>query len=119
MFKELSASEAFGISGLGLLIVFGVLVFLIFFIWILKKVIHALSPSGAASAAPIAAPAPAAPKVATPAPLAAGMVEAPGSSGEVALHTVDDKTAALLMAIVADDLGVHPNTLRFTSIREV
>ena len=49
----------------------------------------------------------------------AGMMPAPGSSGEVALHTVDDRTAALLMCIVADDLGCEPNTLTFKSIREL
>ena len=49
----------------------------------------------------------------------AGKVPATGSLGEVDLHTVDDKTAALLMAIVADDLNAPLNTLRFTSIREL
>jgi Na+-transporting methylmalonyl-CoA/oxaloacetate decarboxylase gamma subunit len=117
MFEHLPASDAFGVSGLGLLIVFAVLVFLIFFIWILKKVIQGLSKEKT-SAPAVSASAPVA-KATAPAAVPSGMVEAPGSSGEVALHTVDDKTAALLIAIVADDLGVHPNTLRFTSIREV
>ena len=32
---------------------------------------------------------------------------------------VDDRTAALLMAIVADKLGESPDRLRFVSIREI
>ncbi len=44
---------------------------------------------------------------------------APGSAGELKLHDVDPKTAAMLMAIVADKLGKPLNELRFTSIREV
>ena len=44
---------------------------------------------------------------------------APGSAGEVKLHDVPDRTAAMLMAIVADKLGKPLNELRFISIREI
>ena len=44
---------------------------------------------------------------------------APGSAGEVKLHNVDPKTAAMLMAIVADKLEKPLNQLRFISIKEV
>lgn len=44
---------------------------------------------------------------------------APGSAGEVKLHDVEPKTAAMLMAIVADKLGKPLNELRFISIKEV
>jgi hypothetical protein len=44
---------------------------------------------------------------------------APGSAGKIALHDVPDKTAAMLMAIVADRTGRPLNQLRFISIREV
>ena len=44
---------------------------------------------------------------------------APGSAGGVKLHDVDPKTAAMLMAIVADKLGKPLNELRFISIKEV
>lgn len=50
---------------------------------------------------------------AAPAPVA------PGSAGELKLHDVDPKTAALLMAIVADKMNKPINELRFISIREV
>ena len=56
--------------------------------------------------APVAAPAPEAPK-------------APGSAGGVKLYNVEPKTAAMLMAIVADKLQKPLNELRFISIKEV
>ncbi len=45
--------------------------------------------------------------------------KAPGSAGQVKLHDVEPKTAAMLMAIVADKLGKPINELRFVSIKEV
>ena len=45
--------------------------------------------------------------------------EAPGSAGELKLHNVEPKIAAMLMAIVADKLGKPLNELRFVSIKEV
>ena len=44
---------------------------------------------------------------------------APGAAGEVKLHNVDPKTAAMLMAIVADKMQKPINELRFISIKEV
>ena len=44
---------------------------------------------------------------------------APGSAGGVKLYNVEPKTAAMLMAIVADKLGKPLNELRFISIKEV
>jgi len=44
---------------------------------------------------------------------------APGSAGELKLHDVEPKTAAMLMAIVADKMGKPLNELRFISIKEV
>ena len=67
-----------------------------------------VAPAAAPVAAPAAAPAPAAPKP-----------TAPGSAGELKLHDVEPKTAAMLMAIVADKMGKPLNELRFISIKEV
>ena len=50
---------------------------------------------------------------------AAPAPKAPGSAGQIKLHNVDPKTAAMLMAIVADNLGKPINELRFISIKEV
>ena len=44
---------------------------------------------------------------------------APGTAGELKLHDVSPKTAAMLMAIVADKMGKPLNELRFISINEV
>lgn len=67
-----------------------------------------LSPKKKAApvAAPVVAPAPAAPT-------------APGVAGTLKLHDVEPKTAAMLMAIVADKMGKPINELRFISIKEV
>ena len=50
---------------------------------------------------------------------AAPQPEAPGSAGRIKLHNVEPKTAAMIMAIVADKTGKPLNELRFISIREV
>ena len=44
---------------------------------------------------------------------------APGSAGQVKLHDVPPKTAAMLMAIVANKMDKPLNELRFISIKEV
>ena len=62
---------------------------------------------------PVPASAPAAPAQEAPKPTA------PGSAGMLKLHDVEPKTAAMLMAIVADKLGKPLNELRFISIKEV
>ena len=53
-----------------------------------------------------------------PAPVEAPKATAPGTAGELKLHDVEPKTAAMLMAIVADKLGKPLNELRFISIKE-
>ena len=44
---------------------------------------------------------------------------APGAAGKIKLHNVEPKTAAMVMAIVADKLQKPINELRFVSIKEV
>ncbi len=46
-------------------------------------------------------------------------VPAPGAAGELKLYDTAPRTAAMLMAIVADELQLPINELRFISIREV
>ena len=70
----------------------------------------------AALKAPKSVPAPPVPEV----PAAqAQAAPAPGSAGTLKLHDVPPKTAAMLMAIVADKMGKPLNELRFISIKEV
>ena len=69
--------------------------------------------------APAAAPAPA-PVAAEPVvvqPVQSDL--APGSAGQLKLYDTPPKTAAMLMAIVADKMGKPLNELRFISIKEV
>ena len=58
--------------------------------------------------------------VAEPVPEAAApKPTAPGSAGQIKLHGVEPKTAAMLMAIVAHKMNKPLNELRFISIKEV
>ena len=80
---------------------------------VIIAVIRKASANKKAASAPVVVEdvAPAAPK--------AEAKPAPGSAGGVKLHNVEPKTAAMLMAIVADKLGKPLNELRFISIKEV
>ena len=69
-----------------------------------------------AKTAPAAAPAPVAAPAAAP---VVTEVPAPGTAGQLKLHDVNPKTAAMIMAIVADKMGKPLNELRFISIKEV
>ena len=67
-----------------------------------------------------------APKAAAAAPVAAAPVAAeavsqpaPGTAGQLKLYDTPPKTAAMIMAIVADKMGKPLNELRFISIKEV
>ena len=62
-----------------------------------------------------AAPTPVPEEVVVPQPVPA----APGSAGRIKLHSVPPKTAAMIMAIVANKLNKPLNELRFISIKEV
>ena len=52
------------------------------------------------------------------APVEVPVAYAPGSAGKVMTFDVPDKTAAMLMAIVAEKTGKPLNELRFISIKE-
>ena len=86
---------------------------------LLMCVVMALGKAFQAAEAKAKAAAPA-PEAAAPAAAPAVPAEpAPGSAGKLKLHDVEPKTAAMLMAIVADKLGKPLNELRFISIKEV
>ena len=110
--------EAMGIldycfyAGMGLTVVFCALIFLMIILYIMGSIEiggdkkEAAPTKGAAPAAAGAAAEPAGPV-------------APGTAGELKLYDTDPRDAAMIMAIVADELGKPLNELRFTSIREV
>ena len=115
---KISIGEALIFALIGFAIVFAVLLILNIFIRILSAVVRGIEngtkKTEAAPAAPAAAP------VADSKPaIPAGMKVADGSLGDVKLYDVDDATAAMIMAIVADQLDAPLNELRFKSIKEV
>ena len=108
--SDLALIDGLLLSALGVTIVFIVLAFLMLFIALMSKIL------GSAAKKKAKAKEPAAPAVAE----AATEPElAKGSCGSVKLFDVDDRTAAMLMAIVADKLQKPLNELRFVSIREI
>lgn len=111
--SDITVLEALGYSLLGLAIVFTALILLMAII----KIQSALM--GKTKESKSAAPAAAAPVAAPAVPAAQSRPAAPGSAGEIKLYDVPDKTAAMIMAIVADTLKKPLNELRFKSIKEV
>ena len=116
--NEAMVDIGIGTAGLvalmGYLVVFFGLVLLMIVVMIMGKIMVASkkkTEQAAAEAAVKAAEAPAA-----PAPAAD---PAPGSAGEIKLHGVAQRDAAMIMAIVADKMGKPINELRFKSIKEV
>ena len=110
---NISIANAGIVALLGYGVVFFGLILLMCVITLLGKAFQAAEAKqkAAAAAAPAAAPAAAAPVV--------NAEPAPGSAGKLKLHDVEPKTAAMLMAIVADKMGKPINELRFISIKEV
>ncbi len=94
---------------LGYAVVFFGLILLMIVVMIIGKIFMARDKKAAAKLPQTAAE----PVSEAPKPLA------PGSAGELKLHNVEPKTAAMVMAIVADKLGKPINELRFISIKEV
>ena len=110
--SDITIGEAGVYALLGYAVVF-------FGIILLMAVVIAVGKYFASKDARLAAAAAAAAKAAAPAVPAAPKAAAPGSAGALKLHDVEPKTAAMLMAIVADKMGKPLNELRFISIKEV
>ena len=109
---EISLLDAGILAGTGYGVVFAGLIVLMLVITLMGKVFSAKKKEktsekveSTAEVAPIAQE-PAAPA-------------APGSAGTLKLYDTPPKTAAILMAIVADKMGKPLNELRFISIKEV
>ena len=107
--SHLNIGEAGLYALLGYAVVFLGLILLMVVVTITGKIFIARDKKAAAAAPVVAAPA----VQETPKPAA------PGSAGQLKLHDVEPKTAAMLMAIVADKMGKPINELRFISIKEV
>ncbi len=107
---DLDLGTAGLVALLGYVVVFVGLIALMAVVYVVGKIMVSSRQKAAAAAPAAAAPAPAPVQTAAP---------APGSAGEVKLHNVGDREAAILMAIVANRLGKPLNELRFKSIKEV
>ena len=111
MYFKMPVGEALVYARLGYVVVFFGMSLLMAVVMVMGEIFIAKDRKAAAAkaaAAPAAASAPAAPKP-----------TAPGSAGELKLHDVEPKTAAMIMAIVANQMGKPLNELRFKSIKEV
>ena len=103
---DMSIPNAALVAVLGYGLVFAGLILLMLVVMALGKCFTlAENRKKAKEAAPVAAP--------------AAPAEAPGTAGQLKLHDVPPKTAAMIMAIVADKMGKPLNELRFISIKEV
>ena len=110
--QQMSTPDMFMNAGIVILVVFGVLFIMYVLISLSGKILAAATKGGkkpeekpAVAAAPAAA-----------APAAA---EEEFSSGTLKLKGCDEKTAAMIMAIVADDTGIPLSELVFKSIKLV
>ena len=114
--SDISIGEAGVYALLGYAVVFFGLILLMCVVTAMGKYFSAKdSKMKAAASAAAQATAPAAPAASADAPKKV----APGSAGELKLYDVEPKTAAMIMAIVANQMGKPLNELRFKSIKEV
>ena len=117
--ENISILHAALVALLGYAVVFFGLILLMLVIMAMGKVFIAksnkVSKQASAAKASMSAPAPAAAPAAAP----VAEVPAPGTAGKLKLYDVNPKTAAMIMAIVADKMGKPLNELRFISITEV
>ena len=113
--EHLPVGEAAVLALLGYAVVFFGIVLLMAVVMAMGRVFIARDKKAAA----IKEAAHAAAQAATAAAPAAPKPVAPGAAGELKLHDVEPRTAAMLMAIVADKMGKPLNELRFISIKEV
>ena len=109
--ENIGIVDAAIVAVLGYAVVFFGLILLMAVVIVMGKIFMAKDAKAAKAAPAPAASAPAAPAVEAP--------KAPGSAGQLKLHDVEPKTAAMIMAIVADKMGKPINELRFISIKEV
>jgi len=114
---NIGIGDAAIVAVLGYAVVFFGLILLMGVITIMGKIFMAKDKKAAAKVAAAKETVAAVP-VATPAAPAAPVL-APGSAGQLKLYDVEPKTAAMIMAIVANQMGKPLNELRFISIKEV
>lgn len=122
----MSVGEAFSISSTGMIVVLIVLIVLAVLVLLISKGVRAAQgkgqqseeeatavPTTPVSVAQSAAPAPAAPVV-NGVPLPENQ-----SAGQLELYDCDEKSAAVIMAIISNESGIPLNHLEFKSIKAI
>lgn len=103
----ITLADALLVSVKGIVVVMLILAFLAVLVMILSKLIQLFSPKSKEKE-----------KVKTPvASPSAQPKKTDDSSGEVKLYNTDEKTAAVIMAIVSKESGIPLNRLKFNSIK--
>ena len=116
---NISIANAGIVAVLGYAVVFFGLILLMLVVMAMGKAFMAKDSKAKAAPAPKAAAA-AAPVAATVSAVADPTTDAaPGTAGNLKLYDTPPKTAAMIMAIVANQMGKPLNELRFISIKEV
>ena len=115
--SHLGIGTAFGYALLGYAVVFFGLVLLMAVVVVMGKIFIARDKKVAAKAAEVKADLATVAIAEENAPVSE--VPAPGTAGQLKLYDTPPKTAAMIMAIVADKMGKPLNELRFISIKEV
>ena len=116
---NIGIGDAAVVALLGWAVVFFGLILLMCVITIMGKIFIAKDKKAAEKAAAAKSAVAATPVVAPAAAAPAAPQPAPGSAGQLKLYDVEPKTAAMIMAIVANKMGKPLNELRFISIKEV
>ena len=112
---KITELQSLELAGVGIAITIAVLAFLMGFVYLLAFIIRKIEASGFSFASLIKKKK-VAEEVSSPETLPE---KASGSAGEVALNDVPPATAAMLMAIVADEMQTPINELKFISIKEI
>ena len=118
---NLDVGNAAVLALLGYAVVFFGIILLMIVVMIMGKIFVAKAARQSKQEAKQEAPVVSAPAPVAVAPTAAPAAQAaaPGTAGQLKLYDTPPKTAAMIMAIVADKMGKPLNELRFISIKEV
>jgi len=123
----ISILEALNVSATGFVVVLLILALLAVLVLLLSKGVRSVekgakkkksAPKAKAEKTPAAVPAKA-PAASVPAPAATIALPANCSTGQLDLYDVDEKTAAVIMAIISHESGIPLNRLQFKSIKAI
>lgn len=124
----MSVGEAFSISSTGMIVVLIVLIVLAVLVLLISKGVRAAQGKGqqaeeeatAAPTAPVSVAQSAAPAASAAAPVVNGVpLPENQSAGQLELYDCDEKSAAVIMAIISNESGIPLNHLEFKSIKAI